>query len=229
METRQRRVMDSFVRVRAFLGEHPAKGALAYASAQEMLDDVLARLRTFASAQYRGRELSRAETRRQVDQVALLFDHHIRPIVTIARAQIEPGSDVGLSAGLRMPKLPVSPSKLLTVCDGMTEAAREHEALFIANGLPADFLAQFETARSALERVMGGRTSQIGTHVAARTGLRVQLHRGRRAVDRLDAIVRAAFRGDVVTLTTWRAAKRVHLTPGGTGSRGTAEEVPQAA
>jgi hypothetical protein len=48
----------------------------------------------------------------------------LRPIVTIARAQIEPGSDAGLPDGQRMPKLPIGPTKLIAVCDGMIEAAR---------------------------------------------------------------------------------------------------------
>ena len=70
-------------------------------------------------------------------------------------------------------------------------------------------------------RVMGGRATQVGTKMAARAGLQVQLLRGRRAVERLDAIVRAAFRGDVATLTAWRAAKRVQQTPGGGYTRPT--------
>ncbi len=152
-----------------------------------------------------------------------------RVVCWIARAQIEPGSDAGLPDGLRMPKLPIGPTKLIAVCDGMIEAARPHEAVFTANGMPADFLTQCARARDALERVMGGRATQVGTKVAARTGLRVQLLRGRRAVDRLDALVRSSFRGDLAMLTAWRGAKRVQQTPGGTGARPPQEEVSQAA
>ena len=224
METRQQRVMDAFGRVRTFLDEHPATGVLTYASAQEMLDDVLGKLRGLASTQYRGQELGRAEARRQAEQIALLVDQHIRPIVTIARAQIEPHSDVGLPAALRMPKLPINPSRVLTVCDGMMEAAQAHEALFVAHGLPADFLAQFAAARASLERLTGGRTVQVGARVAARAGLRVQLRRGRRAVERLDALVRASYRNDPGVLAAWRIAKRVPRTP----VRGGAEEAEVA-
>jgi len=222
---KQKQVMDSLVRVRAFLDAYPVTGTLSAASAREMLDDVVQRLRAYAGAQHSGRDMSRMELRRQEDQTALLLDQYIRPIVTIARAQIEPGSDAGLPDGLRMPKLPIGPTKLIAVCDGMIEAARPHAAVFTANGMPAEFLAQFAEARNALERVMGGRATQVGTKVAARAGLQVQLLRGRRAVERLDAIVRAAFRGDLATLTAWRGAKRVQLTPGATGARRSEEEV----
>ncbi len=229
MNRKQKQVMDSFVRVRAFHDAYPMTGALSSASAREMLDDVVQRLRAYAGAQHSGRDLSRMELRRQEDQIALLLDGYIRPIVTIARAQIEPGSDAGLPDGLRMPKVPIGPTKLIAVCDGMIEAARPHEAVFTANGMPAEFLTQFARARDTLERVMGGRATQVGTKVAARTGLRVQLLRGRRAVDRLDAVVRSSFRGDLATLTAWRGAKRVQQTPGGTGARPPEEEVSQAA
>ena len=219
METRQRQVIEVCQRVYAFLDEHPATGTLSYGSARAMLDDVMAKVRSLASTEYRGRELSRAETRRQAEQLQVLVDQHIRPIVTIARAQIEPGSDVGLPAALRMPPLPLNPSKAVTVCDGLLEAARPHEALFVANGLPADFLAQLANARNELERVTGGRTSQVGAHKAARSGLPVQMVRGRRALERLDAIVRASYRRDAGVMAAWRGAKRLQKSPGGPGVR----------
>jgi hypothetical protein len=205
--------------VRAFVDAHPVTGALSYASAQEMLDEVVQRLRGYAGAQVSGRELGRGEVLRQQDQIALLIDRHMRPIVTIARAQILPGSDVGLPGALRMPKLPLGATKAIAACDGMIQAARQFEAVFVANGLAADFLAEFQSARDALERIMTVRATLLGTRVAARAGLRAELVRGRRAVERLDAIVRGSFRGDYMTLSAWRGAKRVHLVSGGAGSR----------
>ena len=43
MNTKQKHVMDSLVRVRAFLDAYPATGRLTYVSAREMLDDVIRR------------------------------------------------------------------------------------------------------------------------------------------------------------------------------------------
>ncbi len=219
MDKRQQQVADSLVRVQAFLDAHPATGTLAYTHAREMLDGVVERLRSFAGAQLSGRNQSRAEVRRQRDQLALLLDQHIRPIVTIARAQIEPTSDVGLPAGLKMPRLPLGPTKMLAVCDSMLEAARAQQAVFVASGLPADFLAQFTAARNVLVQLMAGRATQVTTQVAARTGLKVQLTRGRRAVERLDALVRASYRRDETVLSAWAQAKRVRLLPGGGAGR----------
>ena len=92
--------MDSLVRVRAFLDAYPVTGTLSAASAREMLDDVVQRLRAYAGAQHSGRDMSRMELRRQEDQTALLLDKYIRPIVTIARAQQTPGG--GGAAGRRV-------------------------------------------------------------------------------------------------------------------------------
>ena len=78
MNRQQKQVMDSLVRVRAFLDAHPATGTLSYASAHEMLEDVVQRTRGCAGAQVSGRDLSRAEVRRQADQIALPFDRHVR-------------------------------------------------------------------------------------------------------------------------------------------------------
>ena len=228
MIARQKQMLETFVRVRAFLEAHPVAGPLSYGGAPETLDEVVPRLREYAGAQITGQALSSAELRLQAKLVQQLRDQHMRPIAAIARAQIEPESDVRLPAAIRMPQTGLSVTMILQACDGMIAAARPFEAAFVANGLPADFLARFTSARNALEGMLGGRATLIGTHVGARVGLQVQIRRGRSAIDRLDAVVRASFDGDEVTLARWRAAKRVHQRAGGAAVRGT-DEVPQAA
>ncbi len=218
MYATQKQVLESFVRVRAFLEAHPATGPLRYADAPATLDDALRRIRAYAGLQVSGRALSRAELRRQAQLIRRLRDRHMRPIVTIARAQIEPESDVRLPAALRLPRASWRVTKVLQASDGMLGAAQPFEAVFIAQGLPVDFLARFRQARDELERVVSVRAVLIGTHVGARAGLPVQFRRARRAVDRLDAVVRVAFEGDEAVLATWGAAKRVHRRPGGAGA-----------
>jgi len=230
MNARQNQVMDSFVRVQAFLDAHPATGTLTYGNARQTLDEVLERVRAFAGAQYEGRDGSRMALRRQEDWISQIVRDFMRPIVTIARAQIGASSEVGLPDGLRLPKLPMGSSRLLARCDAMLAAARRFEAVFVAHGMPADFLAQFTAARNNLQRAMGARASQVVTHVSARTQLKEELVRGRRAVDRLDAIVGSSFRREPALLNAWRVAKRVQHLPGARGGAAAAEsEVAVAA
>lgn len=132
-----------------------------------------------------------------------------------------------MPAAIRMPRDGNGVTKILQACDGMIAAAQPFEGTFVAHGLPADFLARFTTARNELESVLGGRTAHVGRHVAARTGLQVEIRRGRRAVERIDSIVRASFDADEMTLAAWRVAKRVHLKSGGSVARGVDEEMPQ--
>lgn len=227
MITQQKQSLESFVRVQAFTDAHPVPGPLTYAGARETLDEVVRRLREYAGAQITGRELSRGALRRQAQLVRQLIDRHMRPIVAIAQAQIEPESDVRMPAALRMPRGKIGVTKVLQASDGMIAAARPFAEIFVAHGMPADFLERFTAARNALEEVAAGRAAHVGVHVAARAGLQVQLRRGRRAVGRIDAVVRASFDGDEMTLAAWRAAKRVHQQGGGVGPRGAEDEVSE--
>lgn len=215
MYASQKQVIDSLVRIRAFADAHPASGPLTYSRALGMLDDALEQCDRHAATQVAGPAFGRAARQRQVDLVGQLRDRHMRPIVAIARAQVQPGSDVGLAAGFRMPKASISITKMLASCDAMIEMAREHEALLVEKGLPPDFLYQFASTRDELAASRDRRAESRNSHIAARAGLRVELRRARLAVNQLDAVVRATFRGDDVVLTTWRTMKRVHLLPRG--------------
>ncbi|MBL8996262.1 MAG: hypothetical protein JNL44_03005 [Gemmatimonadetes bacterium] len=219
MYARQKQVLESFVRVRTFLEDYPATGWLTYSGARETLDEVLQRAFAHAGTQVSGPALHRGESSRQRHLMGRIRDRHMRPIVTIARAQIEPGSDVGLPVALRMPKVRLGVTLLLQACDGMMAAAVPFAEALIAHGLPSDFLARFEEAREELDRTRSRRAELTQSHIGARAGLAAELRRGRRAVDRLDAVVRVAFEGDEVVLTAWRSAKRVRLLPGARRTR----------
>lgn len=215
MNAVQKQVIESFVRVRAFLEAHPVTGELTYGGAQETVDEVIDRFWVHAGTQVSGRALAHAELRHREQLTTRLRNRHMRPIVTIARAQVEPHSDVRLPVAVRMPKVRIGVTKMLQACDGMMEAARTFEAVLIENGLPSDFLSRFKSDRDELELTFARRATMTGTHVGAKKGLQVVLARGRLAVDRLDAVVRVAFEGDEVVLATWRATKRVRQLPGG--------------
>jgi hypothetical protein len=219
MISNQKQNLEMFVRVGVFMEQHPVPGPLTYTGPRETLADVVRRLREYSGAQVAGRALGQAETRLQHQLIEGIVERHMRPLVAIARTQIEPDSEVRLPVAIRMPAPRARATRILTASDGMIEAARPYEAQFIANGLPADFLARFTAARDELERALAGRAAQLGTQVGATRGIAVQLRRGRRAIERLDSIVRASFYRDEVTMARWRTAKRVQLLPGGVGSR----------
>lgn len=229
MLSRQKQVVESYARVRAFVEANPATGQPGFESAKAALDEALARLREYASVRLSGQELGRAELRRRDQMIVRIRDRHMRPIVTIARGQVAPQSDVRLPAALRMPKEPLSVTRMLQSCDAMIEAARPFESVLVANGLEPDFLAQLKSARDALEGVVASRATLLGARLGAKKGLQVQLVLGRRAVDRLDAVVRARFEGEEAILTTWRNAKRIQRLPRAVGGAGVADAAGEVA
>jgi len=85
---KQKQVIESFVRVQAFLRANPAPAPATYAGPAEVLDEPVRQLRSYAGDQVYGQQFSAAELRRQEQVMQRIVDRHIRPIVTIARAQI---------------------------------------------------------------------------------------------------------------------------------------------
>lgn len=223
MYAKQKQVVESFVRVQSFLRANPAPAPATYAGPGDVLGEAVRRLRSYAGDQVYGQQFSAAELRRQEQVMQRIVDRHMRPIVTIARAQIEADSDVRLPEALKLPRSGLGVTKLLAAAHGMIQGARQFEGLFLTNGLPTDFIAQFVAAIAEVEQVLDSRGALVGKHVGAKKGMYVWLRRGRRAVDRLDSIIRVAFEGDAVALETWRVAKRVQAIRGG-GSVSAIEE-----
>lgn len=211
MQRRQQQSLDTFLRVRSFLDAHPVPGPLTFGDAGDILDDVILRLREFAGVQVTGVERNRGEARRQQQLLRQLLELHVRPIVAVAQAQVAPDSDIRLPASIRMPRARMSITRTIQAVDGLLETVRPYAAIFTAHGLPADFLAQFSAARNAVVDVLGGRAVHVNAHIAARRNLQVQLRRGRSAIVRIDAVIRAAYVNDEGALAAWRAARRVHL------------------
>ncbi len=210
MKRRHQRVFEAFIRARSFLDEHPSLNDAAFANARAMLDEAMRQFEECAGEQLLGFAQRRAAVQRVRDQMERLVDHYIRPIATIARAHVEPGDDAGLPVALRMPRLPLAPTRLIAVCDGMIATARKYEAILAAEGIPAGFLDEFAAACETLVRLREERARSGDKHIKARGGMRAALVRGRLAMDRLDALVRARMRGDEAMLAVWRGGKRVY-------------------
>ncbi len=209
----QKQLYESLARVQAFIEAHPARGPLRYGTAAVRLDEALRLARRCAGEQVSGPSLGRGEVRRQRQLMLRLRDRFVRPIVAIARAEVEPRSDVRLAATFRMPPFRLSVTRMLAWCDGMMMSAKEFEAVLVEHGMPSDFLERFGELRDELARTADVRANLTGTQVGAQEGLKWQLRRARLAVSQLDAVVRVEYAGDEAVLAEWRAAKRVRQLP----------------
>jgi hypothetical protein len=213
MKKQQEHVVESFIRIRAFVRALPAPHDPAVAFATEALDRALAQLRDAAARQERGPTEIRASFARQQDLMGVLRDEHIRPLVTTARSMIAPTDDPGVREFLRMPKVNIRATTLLGVCDGMLAMLPPLAPVFIARGMPNDFLDRFRAARNALDASTDEREAAWLMRLTATRELGQCLRSCRAATDQLDAHIRATYSRNETILRSWRQVKRVGRRP----------------
>lgn len=226
MERRQKQAIEAFERVQAFLDAHPVESPAGYGEPRKLLDAVVDALRRHTTTQAAGGRQGRAETKRQKALARQLRELHLRPIAKIARAVLD--EVPGIELALRIPSAQIPAMRLLAEARAVRKCVAPHEAAFVTNGRPADFLAQLDGAIEALNASFVGRARLEGGKVGARLGLTQQLRRGRNALELLDAIVTTTFASDFEVLGQWRSARRVRALPGG-GSQEQTTPAPEAA
>ena len=87
------------------------------------------------------------------------------------------------------------------------------QADFIACAMPADFLAQLNTAITAFAGATDTQSGGKGAKAKATTGISSNLQTAFQSVRGLDAIVHNKYRNDPVTLAEWATARHVERTP----------------
>jgi hypothetical protein len=228
MLAKQKQAIEAYQRVQDFLAGHPPPESPGYLVQKKALDDVVATLNDHAINQVAGRRLTGAEVTRQRALRKALREEHLRPIAQIARATLAEAP--GIERALKMPPYGLGPLKLVAEANAMRTAAAQYQPQFVLAGRPADFLEQLDAAAGAVLQSMLGKARSLGRQVGAGAGIDREIRRGRRAVEVIDTIVRAAFRGDQNVLAKWRNARRVHAMPGGASAGSVGSDVaPDAA
>jgi hypothetical protein len=110
---------------------------------------------------------------------------------------------------LRMPRGKPTVEKLAALAAGMAKTAEPHTEVFIAAGLPNDFIDQLKAATDAMTNAISERTSSRGRRSGATVGLTQKLSAGRKIVHVLDAFVKSALKDDPVLVRNWNLVKRV--------------------
>ena len=228
MEGKQKQVMESYVRVKAFVDAHPLPEPFTYGTARAKLDAVVERLRDYSATQVLGGQITKAEQTLQRALAHRLREHHMRPLVAIAQDEI--ADQPGIQHAMTIPKDTASVTRLVAAAEAMAGAVEQYQPVFVTAGRPKDFLEQLKEATAALRESVNEVATRTGTRVGARAGLAMEIRRGRRAVNRLHTVVKVAFEGDDEALAWWKNARRVRALPAqplATG--GTADENTPAA
>jgi hypothetical protein len=198
--------LNTLTRVQRFLDVNdPSLGDINASGYRKILDDVVGKLSEHAANQTTTKRTAAAEaTKERVLRNALKLNH-MRPIATVAGAQLRQVPDF---AALKMPPKNATSRSLITWAAAMKAAASEYASAFVGAGLPPDFVEQLQAASDALSNSLTNRTSNGAAQRGATIGLDAETTRGRQAVKVLDSLVEPLIQGNLALLGQWTAAKR---------------------
>ena len=210
MRNTQSSGIDSLRAVTAFLDDHADRlGTVAKSGARKSLDQVIANLQSHVATQAGSQMTAKGgSTQVKASRRALVRDH-MAQISAIAKAAL-PG--LPPASGLILPGGKLSSVRLLQSAQGMAIAAVPHTDVFVAAGLPVDFIAQLDAAAAALQALVTARTGSRRKRRGATQGVKDQLSAGRKLVNVLDTFVKSALKDDTALLAEWNLAKRVRNT-----------------
>ena len=164
---------------------------------------------TAAAAQVSGGEAAKSGTDTKAVTFQWLHDDLMAIHETAATlAQTTPGLD----DKFRMPHN-LTYGNVLPTARAFAADAAPLAADFIACEMPADFLAQLNTAITAFAGATDTQSGGKGAKAKATTGISSNLQTAFQAVQGLDAIVHNKYRNDPVTLAVWATARHVERAP----------------
>jgi hypothetical protein len=200
-------VLAALLRIQRFLDSNATLVAdINTSDARTALDGIITALSGHAVAQTGSKRSIAAETGKQRVLRNALKGNHLRPIATIAAAQLE---QVPEFAALRMPPANATSRQLIAAARAMAPVAQQYSNTFIAMGRPKDFVAQLTAAADVLEASVTNQGTSKTRQTGATAGVKAEVARGRKLVKVLDAQVVPALAGNQALLTQWRTASRI--------------------
>ncbi len=206
MKSSHAATLNTLTRVQRFLDLNGSSlGDINASGYRKILDDVVGKLSAHAADQTTTKRAAAAEAAKERVLRNALKLNHMRPIATVASAQLRQVPDF---AALKMPPKNATSRTLITYAAAMKTAASEYADAFVGAGLPADFLDELQGAADALSNSLTNRTSNGAAQRGATVGLDAEATRGRQAVKVLDSLVEPLIQGNLALLGQWTAAKR---------------------
>src|SRR5579862_3583820 len=211
-------VLDTGKRVQGFLDtQGPAIGTTVPAPLRAQLDTAVTQL---SGAQVDQQTLGQAVAAEIVKQDAIrkeVSTDFLIPIGRIVRRAFKNAPDF---KAMVVPAGRTRKGEFLGQVTAATAAAATHAQDLINNGMPADFIAQMQTAVSQLTASVDTRGKQVGLKQGTTKTIKDASKAIRDAVHIMDGNMRRALKNNQPLLTNWIATKRVQATvvtplPGG--------------
>ena len=232
MKATQKRELQSFRRVEAWLVAHPEllpstttvgagatsastpgsavpAASAALATQLESLRGVVSRVTTYAAEQDAQQKLSTRDGTNALQLRDELRQHHMRPITQAAQALRK--TVPGIGGALRMPKSHADSEALVSAANAMAQNAAIYQDVLIEHGMPADFIDQLNAAAAAVKQGVDQRGAARARRVGATKGVRTELQLGHSTVGLIGAALSRLLRGQPALLAEWENAKRVTI------------------
>jgi len=207
MRKRHKQRLQMLRQVRSFLRGRPVDPRIE--PTLVALEAAIAQIERHAEVQDAHARLSRTRTASAVELARGLRRHVMRPIALVGGALFPPG-DADAQAARRALTMPATADyeALIVAAQGMAVVVREHEARFLAAGLPKQTLDRLRTDAEALKQVLTTRGDDRGRRAAAVSGTRAEAKRSAQLVLLLHALVEPTLRGDPALLAEWNSVTR---------------------
>jgi hypothetical protein len=206
MRKREHSQLRRFQRVESFVTEH------ATPVAGRRLDGVLGRLRSIigriqrAAAEHDAvRRQSTRKTREERSLLAELREDHMLRVSQIAAS----GTDTpkGLARALRPPHKRTAMYKTVMAARAMVGVAAAHADWFVSQGLERDFVRKYRAAIADVERLAPERDALLQRQIRASAAVQLELQKGKRLVQALNAVLRRDLKTQPELLATWQKTK----------------------
>jgi hypothetical protein len=220
-------MLESLRSVEQFLDTNADKLAgVVNTGARQRLTDAIAGLSSHAGEQTGNTIAAKGATQKKANLRLALIRDHMAPIARIAAADLPHTPEL---APLKLPRNRPTAPKLAALAHGMAVAAAPFADTFTKAALPADFIAQLNSAADALVDVVVGRTNTRGKVRGATKGLKATLNEGRNVVHILDALLQSTLKDDPALLANWKLVRRVTKTSPGRAPAAAASTTPSTA
>ncbi|MDB4893602.1 MAG: hypothetical protein JWL61_5457 [Gemmatimonadetes bacterium] len=207
MKTDQGNVLQSLRIVQSFLDTHAASiRTINSTGARKQLDDAIIELAGHESEQSGKALAAQFETKKKTSCRRDLLKKNMTPISRIAQLELPRTEEL---FPLRMSKAGLSTARLAAAAYGMAKAAAPYSNIFVAAGLPADFLSSLTGAADAMLATVNDRAQHRSLSKGATRAIAVRLSTARKIIRVLDTLVSVALENDPKLLEAWNGVKRL--------------------
>jgi hypothetical protein len=191
-------------------------GTISKSTSRTDLDTAVAGLTQYAAQQELADATATSQTKAKNAAREDLRLNHMQPIAMIARKKL---GDTPNIQDLALPRKSTSDEALVAKGFAMVKAASQYTQTFIDQQMPADFIAQLQTAIQAVLTALAAAAEAKRQLVAATKGVTDQLAITHTDVKVLNALVIKQLKGRTDLLAAWKNTKRVRAKLGvATGS-----------